>query len=322
MKVNKGQGLNQPNPMMGSPGQMTAPQYMIPPGMNNLSNYNFGYQQMPGYMIPQIPSKVPTNQNMPYYVDYQYGYVPQGYPPAYYGQIPSNEYLEQRRISMPVRYQVSNPEQRVPGAATDLDARQLPGQQQRPVLLQRAADDKPVQSNSMADALNVNSMGWQVPAQVKPQNVPPPGLNKNLQASKGYKETAANSKSNSGSDETSDPQAKEAEMNRVNNNFAKMSMGSKNHQKRANNSGGLMPATGEVSCHSNSTIKEEEFDSEREHDKESDNSSNKASQNDKKYCEQLNQNRMFYNSLLDEEFLKNQKRRESQQIQISSLEGK
>lgn len=235
------------------------------------------------------------------YVDYQYGYVPQGYPPAYYGQIPSNEYLEQRRISMPVSYQVSSNDQYY--------------FKEQPMINQ-------FRSNSMADALNVNSMGWQVPAQVKPQNVPPPGLNKNLQASKGYKETAANSKSNSGSDETSDPQAKEAEMSRINNNFAKMSMGSKNHQKRANNSGGLMPATGEVSCHSNSTIKEEEFDSEREHDKESDNSSNKASQNDPKYCEQLNQNRTFYNSLLDEEFLKNQKRRESQQIQISSLEGK
>jgi hypothetical protein len=48
--------------MEGQP--MNAPQYMMPPGTNNLSNYNFSYQSAPGYMMHPMASQMPPAQNM------------------------------------------------------------------------------------------------------------------------------------------------------------------------------------------------------------------------------------------------------------------
>jgi hypothetical protein len=54
------------------------------------------------------------------------------------------------------------------------------------------------------------------------------------------------------------------DVNKMNADFAKLSLGIRTHQNRLHKTGGLKAATGEISCHSNSTIKEEEFDSERD----------------------------------------------------------
>lgn len=88
----------------------------------------------------------------------------------------------------------------------------------------------------------------------------------------------------------------------------------------------IVAATGEVSCHSNSTIKEEEFDSERDaNERHSDSSGSKASKNsfDPSYMGPgIDQNTKYYQSLMTEEMIKNQKRRESYQISMKTLEEK
>jgi hypothetical protein len=69
-------------------------------------------------------------------MNYPYGYFPNHYPhPMYSGVAPTNEYLEHRRISMPINPHTGNLEQ---GHFSD---KQIPAQ---------------FRSNSMADALNFN----------------------------------------------------------------------------------------------------------------------------------------------------------------------
>jgi len=118
------------------------------------------------------------------------------------------------------------------------------------------------------------------------------------------------------------------EMNKINKEFAKMSVGTMKNSLGSSKAINLIAATGELSWHSNSTIKEEEFDSERDqNDKGSDNSSNKAEYSNPAndpayYMVQRNTSKEYFNNLLNDEELKKQKRRESYQIPIGVLEDK
>ena len=40
------------------------PQYIIPPGANNLPSYSFGYQAAPGFVMHPMASQMPPTQNM------------------------------------------------------------------------------------------------------------------------------------------------------------------------------------------------------------------------------------------------------------------
>ena len=60
-------GIYDPKSMMTNiEGQtMSGPQYMISPGANTLSSYNFAYQPAPGYVIHPMSAQIPPTQNMP-----------------------------------------------------------------------------------------------------------------------------------------------------------------------------------------------------------------------------------------------------------------
>lgn len=88
-------------------------------------------------------------------MNYPYGYAPNHYPyPMYTGVAPTNEYLEQRRISMPVNPHSENFEQAY------FAENQAPSQ---------------FRSNSMADAMNFSQYNWQNTQSVSNA---PPGLTK------------------------------------------------------------------------------------------------------------------------------------------------
>lgn len=232
----------------------------------------------------------------------QYGFIPQAYP-NYYNPAPSNEYLEQRRISMPLTHYTSGFEQQY----FDQSSNQY-------------------RSNSMADAMN--------PAQFKQSAVfsqkstaAPPGLNKKSRHFEGKtkSEFAQYKFKDNGSESEGTQDSQNAnEMGRMNMDFAKMKLNNMNNsQMQGKGQQLLRAATGELSCHSNSTIKEEEFDSEKDIDKASDNSSSKQSQNKQQFYAPYGQaTKQYINNLLNDEDIRNQKRRESYQIPVRSLEEK
>lgn len=226
-------------------------------------------------------------------MNYPYGYMPPGYPNPYYPQAPSHEYLEQRRISMPLNPN-NNMEQQY------FNEQPAPSQ---------------FRSNSMADAMNPKQFNWQGNVGVKHSRAPPPGLQKSNQESMKHYQMGKI------------PNEEGQDMSNFNSDFAQMSINARNQQKIMHKHGGIIPGTGEISCHSNSTIKEEEFDSERDaYERNSDSSSNKASYNrsyDPNYYQAYNKpSKQHYQGLVDEEMLRNQKRRESQQIPVTSLEDR
>lgn len=237
-------------------------------------------------------------------MNYQYGYIPQPYQGPYYPQAPSNEYLEHRRVSMPLSH--------YPNSLEDQYFNEQP-----PINQYR--------SNSMADAMNFNQFNWHGSTSAKQTNAGPPGLVKHKSGPQNFKETG--SKIFNRPLATQEERIDTHDINTMNSNFAKISLSNRPPTNRMHKSGGIKAATGEISCHSNSTIKEEDFDSERDaFDKGSDSSSNKAAYTpvyDPGY--HMRQNRdhpQYYQSLVDDEFIRNQKRRESQQIPITSLDDK
>jgi len=264
--------------------------------------YGMGYQPMGGYMPPPMYPQYPGGHNMQGYISGpQYGYMGPQYPNPYYGQAPSNEYLEQRRISMPLNYYSSG---------LDQHTFSHPPPQYR--------------SNSLADPNSTVSMNFNQPGNrnqnVQNNDTAPPGLMKGSQRFKdGQPKSGTLNQISSGGD----PQTQ----NQINSDFAQMSLG-RRPPHRSHKPNTLMAATGEISCHSNSTIKEEEFDSEREaNERESDSSSNNPSnsgQYDQNiYADYRHQNKKYYQGLLDDDMIRGQKRRESQQIPAtSSLEEK
>lgn len=237
-------------------------------------------------------------------MNYQYGYIPQPYQAPYYPQAPSSEYLEHRRVSMPLSH--------YPNSLED----------------QYFNDQPPInqyRSNSMADAMNFNQFNWRGSGSARQPNAGPPGLVKHNSGPQNLNESGSKmfNRPHAAQEERQDTQ----DMNSMNANFAKMSLGNRPPPKRMHKSGGIMAATGEISCHSNSTIKEEDFDSERDaFEKGSDSSSNKAAYtpgyDSGFYMRQNTDHPQYYQSLVDDEFIRNQKRRESQQIPITSLDNK
>lgn len=149
--------------------------------------------------------------------------------PNYYPQMPSNEYLEQRRISMPVSHYNSGIDQQ---SFTDTMMNQY-------------------RSNSMADAMNFTQI---TKKSFSGSAIAPPGLSKarpvetKAQSFTQYKFNDKNMMSGMPQNMFSEETAK------VTKDFSKMSMGTKPTGKPNK----IIAATGELSCHSNSTIKEEE----------------------------------------------------------------
>ena len=215
--------------------------------------------------------------------NYQYGYAPppqyQQHPQQFYGGVPpSNEYLEQRRVSMP------------------LNPYSVP-------LEQPVYQEKPQQyrSNSMANVMNFNQFKGN--SNTMSSNIPPPGLQKMPV------QEHAPKRSYSG---TEMPNAS-TEINQLTGDFSKMKLSKK----------GALGATGEKSVHSNSTIKEEEFDSDRdaiEHD--SDSSNKQMSVHNQQTSQYVFGSQVNQNSLLDDEMIRNQRRRESHQINTTMMEDK
>lgn len=118
----------------------------------------------------------------------------------------------------------------------------------------------------------------------------------------------------------------EQEVSRMNSDFGKLSLGIRGHPSRMHKGTGLKAATGEISCHSNSTIKEEEFDSERDvQEKNSDSSGNKEGSGmyyPNSSGIRYDSGNQYYQSLIDDDTIRNQKRRESQQIPTMSFEDR
>jgi hypothetical protein len=232
----------------------------------------------------------------------QYAYMQQAYP-NYYAQSPSNEYLEQRRISMPVAPYGTGLEQQY---FTDNMGNQCN------------------RSNSMADAMSFNQ--FQQNTHGKIARPAPPGLAKNksdLYPNSNFAQYKYSDHTNSESEGTQESYANDP--NRMNKDFAKMSLSGMNKTRHNSITTKLMAATGELSCHSNSTIKEEEFDSERDANERSSDGSNKRVgqyQNDSYYDQMQKQSKQYYNNLLNDDELRNQKRRESYQIPVNTLDGK
>lgn len=176
---------------------------------------------------------------------------------------------------------------------------------------------------------NFSHYNWNQQQPMKPALSAPPGFVKKTQLNQNFKDSVAKMqmKQSYGTEETFDSSAKSLEMNKINSDFQnKMTLASMNNAKRMSNPM-MMAATGEISWHSNSTIKEEEFDSEKDCvDNKSDTSSSKASNKVQANMGYYNPSKKLskhnYNPLIDDEFLKNQKRRESQQIPITSLDDK
>ena len=241
-------------------------------------------------------------------MNYQFPYPAPGYPNAFYSPSPGGEYLEQRRISMPVSYYSGG------GDQYQLNEQPMGNQ---------------IRSNSMTDAMSFTHYNWNQQFPMKPVATAPPGFTKKSQLNQNYKDpmNKMQMKSGYGNEETFESKAKGVEMSKVNSDFQnKMNLSAMNNQKRINNPM-MMAATGEISCHSNSTIKEEEFDSDKDCiDNKSDTSSSKASNKVQATLGYFNPSvkvkKQNYNSLIDDEFLKSQKRRESQQIPITSLDDK
>ena len=221
--------------------------------------------------------------------------MPQSYP-NYYNQAPSNQYLEQRRISMPLSHYDGQLEQRCFNENMMNQYR----------------------SNSMADVMNLHQ--FQRKNQAVIPNHAPPGLTKQRYETLNKTNFSQYRFSENSNSESEGTQESYTEAAKINKEFAKMSL---NKSRTKSITGKLKAATGELSCHSNSTIKEEESDSERDgYEKDSDNTSNKMPQN------YLNQNMMpksneqYFNTLLNDQELRNQKRRESYQISVGALEEK
>ena len=219
----------------------------------------------------------------------QYTYMPQSYP--YYNQAPSNEYLEQRRISMPLSH--------------------YGGQLEQQSFNENMMSQ--YRSNSMADAMNFHQ--FQRNNQAAIPTHAPPGLTKQRSENlnkPNFSQYRFSENSNSESEGTQESYTEAAKMNK---DFAKMTL---NKPRTKSITGKLMAATGELSCHSNSTIKEEEFDSEKDSDNASNNKTQKIYQQDM----MLKNNKQYFNTLLNDQELRNQKRRESYQIPVSTLEEK
>jgi hypothetical protein len=228
-------------------------------------------------------------------MNYPYGYFPNHYPhPMYAGVAPTNEYLEHRRISMPINPHTGNLEQ------SHFSENQIPAQ---------------YRSNSMVDALNFNQVNWQ--NNMSTSNAPP-GLSK---SKFGNDSNPQLSNTYSGPDPSLGQ-----EMNNMSGDFSKMKINNRSPQKRYKAPQNIMAATGGVSTHSNSTIKEEEFDSERDvNERHSDSSNSKASNNNYNPAYMVpgnDQNNQYYQSLISDEVIKNQKRRESYQVSMKSLDEK
>ena len=222
-------------------------------------------------------------------MNYQIPYPAPGYPSTFYSPAPAGEYLEQRRISMPVSNYYSN----------GFDQYQL---NEQPMGNQ-------MRSNSMTDTMNFGHYNWGQQFPVKQVATAPPGFVKKTQMNQGFKGGMIKTSPIPafGSEDTFESKTKNFEMNRMNADFTnKMNLATNN------NSGMMMAATGEISCHSNSTIKEEEFDSEKDwNEYVSDSSSSKASnkvQSNMNFDNHQSKNtKQYYSSLLDDEYLKSQK---------------
>lgn len=227
-------------------------------------------------------------------MNYPHGYAQNHYPyPMYTGVAPTNEYLEQRRVSVPVNPHTGNFEQAY------FAENKIPSQ---------------FRSNSMADAMNFNQYNWQ--SNLSTSNAPP-GLMKSKFDDSHLKvnRTYSNPNNSFGQD-----------VQNLNGDFSKMNINTRPPQQQYKAPRNIVAATGEISCHSNSTIKEEEFDSERDaNEQHSDSSGSRVARNnfDPTYTGPgIDQNKQYYQSLMTEEMIKNQKRRESHQISMKTLEEK
>lgn len=246
--------------------------------------------------------------------NYQYGYGAPQYGHQYYGGVaPNTEYLEQRRISMPMNHYAAQLEQ--------------PGYQQ---VHQQS------RSNSMADVMNPRQFNGG-----KSHNSgPPPGLNR-LPAASGRLKVTRNFSGHDASGDQPDIQGLTgdfAKMHCSNIDFSKMDL-SQNQVVSGMQPSKVRAATGEMSAHSNSTIKEEDFDSEKEAHERDPNSSSACGTGPEPGPETgpepgpETSQYVFGNathtvsatntkSLAKAHMARNQKRRESHQIPMKSLEDK
>lgn len=215
---------NMPSGMYNKQGQvlpnenqmMNPHQYMNSQSAGNMQNYQMGYQSMPGYMHPPMYPNYPGGNNM----NYQYGYMPPPYPNTYYPQAPLNDYLEHRRISMPLN-----------NYSRGLD--------------QQCINELPPQyrSNSMADAMNFNQFSGQNKDSNRSYNVAPPGLQKGNQRFKDnqMKQYHMNKGTNEGAGMDNQ------DTNKMNSDFAKMAISGRPHQSHMRRGNTLRATTGEIS---------------------------------------------------------------------------
>lgn len=165
-------------------------------------------------------------------------------------------------------------------------------------------------SNSMADAMNYSQFKGN---SMRPANSGPPGLQKiSIQGGNVMMERRI-SGPNIGMQQNN--------MQNLNGEFSKMSLNS-NKMNSKMSTHKVIGTTGEKSIHSNSTIKEEEFDSERDGQEKDSNSSNNQVPQPHETSQYVFGNANSSNSLIDQEMIRNQRRRESQQIPLHSLEDK
>lgn len=196
---------------------------------------------------------------------------------------------------------------------------------EQPQLINEPVPTNQMRSNSMADAMNFSQFKGFNQDNLGQGGKVPPGLVKKTHSLGDNLSSVDENQSltRAISDADNDSLVGTQESTEIRPEFVKMSISAGSHISNSGRRGTLRAATGEVSCHSNSTIKEEENDSERDgYDGKSDTSSNKTPLKLSSKQKIFEPKRSNFNPLVDDDYLRNQKRRESQQIPITSLEDK